>query len=432
MEPRKASVALLYNGKNATAQVSPYLASFTYTDVSSGSSDTISVELNDRDRKWIGPWLPQTGDRLKPTIRTQNWDVDNIKTSFLCGAFCVDDFSFKGNPIRMSLDGVAIPATSSFKSTKRTQTYEKTDLKEIGQKVAERAGIALFYEAKEMTIEKVEQNDQDDCSFYNSLVTKYGFAMKIFNGKIVVFDEATYEQKPTIATLTEEDFDPNWSWNTSIAGTYTGVKYEYTNSKKNKTFTVEAGDGDRILTCNEAAENLTEATAIALAALNSANKGTTTLNLTLKGRWYIFATACVLIVGLGKLSGKYYVDKAIHTLGGDSGYKTALKLRKVEKRITDVKTQSSTVAERSKSKKSSSSKNSESSSSGTPTKGDTYELKTTKKGYYTAAEAAAGQVKPGNPSGVRRPGTYYVFNTSQGMLNLTTAKNVPGSWINPN
>ena len=220
----------------------------------------------------------------------------------------------------MSLDGVAIPATSSFKSTKRTQTYEKTNLKEIGQKVAERAGIALFYEAKEMTIEKVEQNDQDDCSFYNSLVTKYGFAMKIFNGKIVVFDEATYEQKPTIATLTEEDFDPNWSWNTSIAGTYTGVKYEYTNSKKNKTFTVEAGDGDRILTCNEAAENLTEATAIALAALNSANKGTTTLSLTLKGRWYIFATACVLIVGLGKLSGKYYVDKAIHTLGGDSGW----------------------------------------------------------------------------------------------------------------
>lgn len=432
MEPRKASVALLYNGKNATAQVSPYLASFTYTDVSSGSSDTISVELNDRDRKWIGPWFPKTGDRLKPTIRTQNWDADNIKTSFLCGAFCVDDFSFKGNPIKMSLDGVAIPATSSFKSTKRTQTYEKTNLKEIGQKVAERAGIALFYEAKEMTIEKVEQNDQDDCSFYNSLVTKYGFAMKIFNDKIVIFDEATYEQKPTIAILTEKDFDPNWSWNTSIAGTYTGVKYEYTNSKKNKTFTVEAGDGDRILTCNEAAENLTEATAIALAALNSANKGTTTMNLTLKGRWYIFATACVLIVGLGKLNGKYYVDKAIHTLGGDSGYKTALKLRKVEKRITDVKTQSSTVAERSKSKKSSSSKNSESSSSGTPTKGDTYELKTTKKGYYTAAEAAAGQVKPGNPSGVRRPGTYYVFNTSQGMLNLTTAKSVPGSWINPN
>ena len=87
MEPRKASVALLYNGKNATAQVSPYLASFTYTDVSSGSSDTISVELNDRDRKWIGPWFPQTGDRLKPTIRTQNWDADNIKTSFLSGTF---------------------------------------------------------------------------------------------------------------------------------------------------------------------------------------------------------------------------------------------------------------------------------------------------------------------------------------------------------
>ena len=334
MEPRKASVALLYNGKNATAQVSPYLASFTYTDVSSGSSDTISVELNDRDRKWIGPWLPQTGDRLKPTIRTQNWDADNIKTSFLCGAFCVDNFSFRGNPIKMSLDGVAIPATSSFKSTKRTQTYEKTNLKEIGQKVAERAGIALFYEAKEMTIEKVEQNDQDDCSFYNSLVTKYGFAMKIFNGKIVVFDEATYEQKPTIATLTEEDFDPNWSWNTSIAGTYTGVKYEYTNSKKNKTFTVEAGGGNRIKTSNTAADNLSDAITIALAELNTANKGTTTMSITLKAQLGLIASDCVEIKGLQRLDGKYYIEKITHSIG--SGYKMALEMRRVEERITTV------------------------------------------------------------------------------------------------
>lgn len=430
MRPRMATVALMYNGANATAQISQDLASFTYTDVASGSSDSISIEVNDRNRKWIGAWFPQKGDRLKPTIRTQNWDGDNIKTSFLCGAFCVDDFSFRGNPIRMSLDGVAIPATSSFKSTKRTQTYENTNLKEIGQKVADRAGIALFYEAKEISVEKVEQNSQDDCAFYNSLVTKYGLAMKIFNDKLVIFDEATYEQKPVIAILSETDFSPDWSWDTSLAGTYTGVKYEYTNSKKNKTFTVEAGDGERILTCNEASENLTEATAIALAALNNANKGTTTMSITLKGRWYVFASACVQIVGLGHLSGKYYVDKAVHSLG-DSGYRTSLTLRKVEKRITDVKTQSSTVAERSKSTKTSSSKDS-SSSSGTPKKGDTYELKTTKKGYYTAAEAAAGQVKPGNPSGVRRPGTYYVFNTSQGMLNLTTAKSVPGSWVNPN
>lgn len=439
MNPRKASVALLYNGKNATIQVAPYLASFRYTDVASGSSDSITLEINDRDRRWIGGWFPQKGDRLKPTVRMENWNIPGTLSAFSCGAFCVDDFSVKGNPIRMTLEGVAIPATSSFKATKRTITYESTTLKEIGKKVASRAGIALFYEAGNIGIEKIEQNNEDDCSFFNTIVTRYGLALKIYNDRLVVFSEGAYESKPVVATLSELDFDPNWTWNTKMAGTYTGVKYEYTNSEKNKTFTVTAGSGNRIFTCNESAENLTEATAIALAALNNANKSTTTLKITIKANPCIIATSCVQIVGLGKLSGKYFVEQADHSIG--SGYKMALTLRKVEARFTSARSYSSTVQERS-STESAATPATTAPAAQAPTpaapaasglvKGGTYTLKVKKKGYYTAAEALAGSVKPGNPSGVRNPGTYYIFNISQGMLNLTTVKNVPGSWVNPN
>jgi hypothetical protein len=330
---RRATVSLLYNGVSATTQVAGYLRTFKYTDVASGSSDSLSVELNDPDRKWIGAWFPQKGDKLKPTIQTEDWESDGQSMKFQCGTFEVDDFSFKGGPITMSLDALALPAESSFKTTSRSVTYEKTTLEEIGKTVAERAGISLYYEADKVTIEKVEQSNQNDCEFYKKLVEQYGLAMKIYDDKLVVFSEAIYEGKDAKATLQESDFDPGWSWDTQLVGTYTGVQYEYTNSDKNQTFMVTAGGGDRILTCNDAADNLTEATSIALAALNNANKGTTTMSVTIKAIPGLIASDCVEIKGLSNLDGKYYIEQITHNVG--SGYTMDLELRRVEQRFTE-------------------------------------------------------------------------------------------------
>lgn len=342
MDPRKATVALLYNGTNANVQLAPYLSSFKYTDVASGSSDSISISINDRDRRWINGWFPQKGDKLQPTIETFNWERDGQKGKFPCGKFLVDDFSFKGGPIRLDLEGLALPAASGFKATERTETYESTTLKEIGQIVAARAKVALHYEAGAVSIEKVEQNNQTDCAFFGSLVEKYGYALKIYNDKLVVFDEGKYEAKAPKLILTEKDFEPGWSWNTKLDQTYTGVNYQYTNSEKNRTFKVSAGGGGRILEVNDAAENLGEATLIALAALNKANRGTTTMSITMMARPGLIASDCVEIRGLGKLSGKFYVEKIDHDIG--SGYKMALDLRLVQPRVTAAKSASSTVS----------------------------------------------------------------------------------------
>ena len=206
MEPRKATVTLTYNGANATESIVPDLASFSYIDVASGSSDSISVELTDRGRRWIGPWFPVKGDTLKPVIQTRNWNGDGQIQAFACGTFQVDDFSFSGGPpIRLSLDGLALPADSSFKTTQRTLTYEDATLQEIGQEIAGRAGITLFYEADTISIKRIEQTNQSDCEFYNKLVTDYGLVLKIYDNRLVVFSEAQYEAKAAKLTLTEAD-----------------------------------------------------------------------------------------------------------------------------------------------------------------------------------------------------------------------------------
>lgn len=431
MEPRKATVSLVYNGANASGQISGYLNSFDYTDQASGTSDQISITVNDRDHKWIGPWFPEKGDRLQPTIILTNWSGEGSSAKFPCGSFALDKFSFSGNPIKAKIDALALPAKSSFKTKARTETYESTSLRGIGEKIAGRAGVSLYFEGTDVGIAKIEQNNQDDCEFYTSLVEKYGLALKIYNSKLVVFSEATYEGKKAKLTLSPDDFDPGWSWDTKLDGTYTGVKYEYTNSDKNKTFTVSAGSDERLLTCNEAADNLTEATALALAALNNANKDATTMSITIMARPGLIASDCIQISGLKKLNGKYYIESIKHSIG--SGYKMSLELRKVEPRITSARSNASTVQE---SAQQSSGNTGGSAPEPEPTPeepvvGGQYTLTEKKKGYYTAAEALAGTPLPGHPTGWRKPGTYWIFNISQGMLNLTTAKGVPGSWVNP-
>ncbi len=347
MLPRQAEVSLMYNGANASGQIAPYLNSFQYTDVAAGSSDKISIQINDRDHKWIGAWFPEKGDQLEPVIQTLNWEAEGRITKFPCGRFRVDDFSFRGGPIRLSMEALAAPADKSgFKATEKTETYEKTTLNEIGQAIADRNGISLFFEAMDVAIAKVEQSKQTDCDFYCEQVEKYGLALKIYNDRLVVFDEADYEAKDAKCILTPSDFEPGWSWNTKTSGTYTGVKYQYTNSDRNRTFTVTAGDGDRILDCSKSADNLKEATAIALGELNKANRGTTTMRITMMARPGLIASDCIEIQGLERLSGKYYIDQLTHSIG--SGYKMSLELRLVIPPITEASSVSSSVSKRKK------------------------------------------------------------------------------------
>ncbi|MGP7817651.1 glycoside hydrolase domain-containing protein [Niallia sp. 01092] len=60
-------------------------------------------------------------------------------------------------------------------------------------------------------------------------------------------------------------------------------------------------------------------------------------------------------------------------------------------------------------------------------KTNSYHIVTTVNAYMNAADAKAKQ----NKKGTVPIGDYYIFNESQGMINVTQKKGVPGSWINP-
>ncbi len=334
MKTRRASVIMAYNGADATGSINPELTSFTYTDVASGSSDSINVELTDPEKRWLNAWFPEKGDKLVPSISTQDWGIGG--GSFQCGTFMIDDFSFSGGPpVRLSISALAVPTESSFKTTKRTITYEDATLQEIAQEVADRAGVSLEYEADSVDIDTVEQNKQTDLEFVSNLVKDNGLCIKIYNEKIVIFDIAKYEAKGPKLTLTPLDFEPGWSFNSTLEGIYTGVKYQYTDNTTGCTYTVEAGDGDRILTADSpTAANLSEAMRYALSAVNEANRSAQTISVTIMAQPGLIATDCIQISGLGKIDGKYYVEQIEHSVG--SGYKMAITAHRVVDPISSI------------------------------------------------------------------------------------------------
>ncbi len=57
----------------------------------------------------------------------------------------------------------------------------------------------------------------------------------------------------------------------------------------------------------------------------------------------------------------------------------------------------------------------------------TFEVATETGAYLTAADAKQAKNKKGNV----KKGSYFIFNESAGMINVTTQQGVPGSWINP-
>lgn len=329
MKARTASVDLYWNGAAVTSKMTGQTTTVTYTDPASGEADSIDISINDRDRKWVNAWMPTAGDSLTARIKLQNWERDGDNHSLYCGYFILDSFSFSGWPTVATISGVSTPADGAFRETERSKVWAEVTIKEIATEIAGRAKIALYWDAVgcDFTITAIEQSRQTDCDFLASLCDAYGLSMKVYAQKIVIFDREAYKAKTPAMIIDASDIE-SWSWQSDLAGTYTGGEYSYTDPATEEEITVKIGGGDRILKVSGKTDSAADAERKLKAAVASANHGSTKLNLTITGNAALFAGQTVRVAGLGKLSGKYYIDKVTHTIG--SSYTMTLDLSLVQ------------------------------------------------------------------------------------------------------
>ena len=335
MRTRRAETDLTWNGAAVTSKMVGYKATVTYTDAASGEADSLEISMNDRDRQWTTAWMPKTGDTLTAAIKVYDWEREGDNRTLDCGFFILDNYSFSWWPMTGTISAVSVPADSAFRATQRTKTWEKATLQAIGNEIAARAGITLTWdvEGEPITVESVEQSEQTDCEFYMSLCEEYGLSMKVYAQKIVVYDREQYKERDVAGTIRESEIESG-SWNTTLDGTYTGGEYTYTDPNTEEEIKVTVGTGTRILKQSGKADNKADAERKITAAVANANHGATTLSLTIMGRPDLVASQCVTVVGIGRLSGKYFIDSITHTVGG--GYTMDMELSLVEAMTEEV------------------------------------------------------------------------------------------------
>lgn len=331
---RKVRVAISYSIAKIGKEIRECLEDFTYNDIASGETDNISLTLNNSSLRFIDTYMPKKSDRISPSIYFCNWKKSGVTNRLKCGRMMVDDISFSEPPATCSLGAVSIPAKGEFKNTKRTVTYKNVTVKEIARKIAKRAGIALHYSAPHIHIKKIEQSKTSDSEFLLSVCNDYGLGIKIYNGKIVIFNEEAYEKKPCVDTITRLGGDViSWDWNTTLQKTYTGAKVTYTDSGDNKKHHITIGKKGRMLHVDVSAFSKKDAQLKAKARLAEENKKRTTMSLTIFPNPKIIATSTILLRGFRRLSGKYYVDKVSYKINKSGGCAMTLDIHKVYKRI---------------------------------------------------------------------------------------------------
>ncbi len=352
---RYAHATALYEGTEY--DLSDYLESLSYTDNASGTLDqiTLVLDLDGMDRHGAGGWEPEKGKDLDVTIYMENWYVNGVQEKYHCGNFVIDDITISGGPSRMTLKGISQPANSDLKERKRTKTWQKVTLKQITQEIMDKYGMSkLYFNCDDVLIESVEQSNQTDLDFLKAQCEKYGLSIKCYKVGFVIFDETWYESGGTFnyfglypksaaagSNAGYEDWptheiQPNYSWNATLQGTYTGATLKYTSGKKGDTIETTVGTDERLLYINEKADSLAEAEKIAKSKVNEANKKQITLtfspSLFSPG---LFASYCVDIVNLprARCNGKYYVEKVAVSLNGSGGLTETVTTRKLCTRL---------------------------------------------------------------------------------------------------
>jgi len=339
-EARRTECAFKFNGKSVTVYLQDYLENVSYTDVASGSSDSLDITVHNIDKQWMDNWYPVKGDKVVGSFLFKNWVKDQEDIILPLGIFTLDEITLRGGPLTANFGCVAVPNDQSFRVRERTKTWSDVTLKEIGEEIATRYGLLFTYDcAESIQVKKLEQSDETDCSFLYSLCENNGLKMKVYAGAITIYDQSEFEQKKSVATLTRESFDgDSWNYADTIAGIYTGARISYKSEGSDEEISVYVGfqaedaEGSRILKVSQTADSQGDAYRKAAAAVNESNEEATTLKGDIFPDPNICAGVCVKVRGMGKIDGKYFVEKSTISVS-DGKTSQSLEMHKCQPRL---------------------------------------------------------------------------------------------------
>lgn len=337
---RWAVARVSFDGVDITSDIRPYLLSLTYKDSEEDNSDTLKLELQDREGLWLQSWLEKAvsasaASRLKisAVIESENFDGGALPT----GDFELDSVEASGPPSVVTISGVSLGYSSPIRQTKKSKAWEHYSLSRIAREIAGNGGLSCMYEASsDPVFERKEQTKQPDMSFLSDLCHDAGISLKCSDGQLILFDQAAYEAKPPVMTIKRGagGYIDYRLFTGSAETQYGSCRVSYNDAATGKLIegkATAAGDDEESGQCLEITAKVRdagEAKALAAQHLRLHNKFNRIASLTLPGNTGLAAGLTLALTDFGGWSGKYIVKQAEHSLSA-SGFTTSLTLRKV-------------------------------------------------------------------------------------------------------
>ena len=310
---------LVYEGKDISEKISPYVNSATYVDHLSGQADEVEIVLEDRDDRWKNAWQPQKGDRIALRLGYAGEPL------LEAGEFQVDEVEYNGPPDTVTIKGIAAGVKSSLR-TRRSAAYERKSLKAIAQEIAARNGLTMRGSVPDLTMSRSSQHQETDLAYLKRLADTFGLVFSVKGTDLVWHDLDQLDQAVSIITIKRKGFPGRYTFRTKSAHVYRACTVTYFSAKLKKeishTFTakgITTGDTLRLV---KRAENKGQAERMAMAALRSANGLQVEGSLALEGTTLLRAGRNLDLSGWGELDGQYQVLKATHRIERGAGYST--------------------------------------------------------------------------------------------------------------
>jgi len=368
MRGRRARVQVVYEGKDISADLAPFIIDATYNDNESGKADDISLTLDDRDRRWANEWWMEKGDRIELSILCEDeWLPGGIipalpgspALKLNAGTFTVDEADSSGPPDRVTVKAIATP-NKGIKRTRKSKAWESLTLRAIAGEIAARASMVLVWESdSDPLLNREDQRDESDLGFLARLAAKWGLNIKVHDNQIVIFSDAKYEAAPPLDTITR-DGSRVISYRFSYKAGSKGAKKASTNifdviagmpivgsATDDQLVSMPPPDPEDLMSMPDITENeavdpytvmnvdeelvseapvnsIGEAETVSKEALRSNNKKGWRCGLTMVGDPRVATGLTVTLKGWGRYDGKWKIERCSHKVGG--GYTTTCEL----------------------------------------------------------------------------------------------------------
>ena len=330
--PPLAAMKVTLDGSDLSDKIAPRLISLTLSEKRDEEADQLDIVLHDHDGKLA---IPPEGAELTVAL---GWARGpGVKVGLVDkGKFKVDEVTWGGPPDTLTIRARSADFTDSFR-VRREKKWKDTTVGAVLQEIASANGMKASVDGSlsSKPLPVLAQDQRSDAAMLRFLGRRHD-AVATVKGKTLIFapigkgKTAGGAALPALAI--ERRSGDSYQWSRAAREEYGGVEARWHDKDKSKRETVKAGSGKGTpKRLKRTFHNEADAKAAAEAEDKRVQRAGASFELTLS-----YGDAALYPEQKGRVSGfkpsidatDWLVAEVSHTLDGNGGFRTRLKLEK--------------------------------------------------------------------------------------------------------